>query len=378
MYVATCVVVEADDFRSAAPRRRLYFLAIKAARCVLTNQALREQLQEILTAIRLGTGNVKQCIATDARVISDWLQRRQPQPSRHSDHVDDEKSQPRWHADHAAVFAAAGLAWPPNPTPQQVSDSCWGWLNPTNLGTLTPREQDMIKYFSLLHSPKDFEVEDSSGTSPVWAYDLYHNLSRVAKRSPRGKRCKRLLTVLPHSDMFLVMAHSSRLAIPEELFAFQGFFLSDYGLSVLPAFQRARGPSTPKVFHMSYRDGADLMGNAFNLNAISAFLFAAAFHFGLSVVAPDQVPSARCNARVANAVSVVRSASGRVAGRIVSGEARCVLHPNCSPPSQRRLTGGSPQPTDEETLVKWLLTGSSFTTRLAHQAAFIEQQAGPR
>ena len=148
-----------------------------------------------------------------------------------------------------------------------------------SLSVLTPREQDVIKYFFLRHVPSDFD--DASGKSRIWAFELYHNLTRTLHRSPRGYRCKPLLTVLPNSNMFLVMAHMSRLAVPPELFAFQGFFLEDYGMAVHPAAGRRRGPVTAspsRSFAMSYRDAADLMGNAFNLFAASAFLCALALH----------------------------------------------------------------------------------------------------
>ena len=202
-YVAACVPVGADEFGSVAPRKRLYFFAVLSSRCQLTNNELRSQLQASLQAMRVGPGVIESCLETDQHIIAAWLdgiQRRQ----------DDDQGQ--WAADHAAIFNAAGFAWPPNPSADQMTQSCWGFLTPDNLSTLTPREQDMIRYLLLCHVPRDFQ--DASGTPRVWAFDLYHNLTRVLRRSPRGQRCKPLVTVLPHSDMFLVMAHQSRLVVP--------------------------------------------------------------------------------------------------------------------------------------------------------------------
>ena len=229
-----------------------------------------------------------------------------------------------------------------------------------SLSVLTPREQDVIKYFFLRHVPSDFD--DASGKSRIWAFELYHNLTRTLHRSPRGHRSKPLLTVLPHSNMFLVMSHMSRLVVPPELFAFQGFFLEDYGIAVHPATGRRRGPVTasPRSFPMSYRDAADLMGNAFNLFAASAFLCALALHFEepaesvtLSALPPLESPVC------------VREATGRLAGRIQNGVAQCALHPQCRMPGLRARPR---EHWDDEALERWLLAGFGFTTRLAHQA----------
>jgi len=113
---------------------------------------------------------------------------------------------------------------------------------------------------------------------------------------------------------------------------------------------------------MTYRDAADLMGNAFNLFAASAFLFAAAFHFSspahtrLGCLEPLQ------------AIKVVRGASGSVAGRVVAGVAQCALHPRCVAHGAHIHMGGGLE--GEERLEQWLQAGFGFTTRLAHQAAF--------
>lgn len=349
-YAAACVSVQADEFGSIAPRQRLYFAAVNIAGSQLTSDMLRQQLQADLAVMRIGAGSVEKGLAS-LDVAAEWLH---SLPRRRANE-EDERCQ--WRKDHEHIFGSAGLPWPPKPTPEQAAQSCWKFLNHENLSVLTPREQEVIQYFLLRHVPSDFE--DASGRSRIWAFELYHNLNRTLHRSPRG-RCKPLVTVLPHSNMFLVMSHMSRLAVPPELFAFQGFFLEDYGMAVHPAAGRRRGPVTARNFAMSYRDAADLMGNAFNLFATSAFLCALALHFdrpakSVALSALPQCAPATC----------VRDASGRLAGRIRNGVAQCALHPRCCMP------GGlaCPQkPWDDRTLQRWLQAGFDFTTRLAHQA----------
>jgi hypothetical protein len=304
--------------------------------------------------MRISPGSFESCRASPD-ITAEWLQSLQRRAAE-----DDERRQ--WMKDHERIFRSAGLAWPPVPTSEQAARSCWKFLNQESLSVLSPREQDVIKYFMLRHVPNDFD--DASGESRIWAFELYHNLARTRHRSPRSHRSKPLLTVLPHSNMFLVMAHMSRLVVPPELFAFQGFFLEDYGMVVHPTVGRQRGAVTAsqstRSFALSYRDAADLMGNAFNLFAASAFLCALAPHF--------EEPAARvalsASPRLESLVCV-RDATGRLAGRIQNGVAQCALHPQCCMPG---LRARQREHWDTAALERWLLTGLSFTTRLAHQA----------
>ena len=133
---------------------------------------------------------------------------------------------------------------------------------------LLPREVASLVY-NILSLP----AETRNDVTKRWVWDLGQNSSR------RNILIEQVPGIIPNCLLFFFPGGckeyaasriedggwQSRIVIPEELFAFQGWHLNEHNVSVLP-----RAPSTPAQPHsFTYREMADLVGNSFHSHAFN-------------------------------------------------------------------------------------------------------------
>lgn len=356
-YVAACCPVAADDFGSAAPRERLYFVGILQEYAAdLSSRELHRALTETLSTIKLGPASVESCLEMNMeaadRSLVQWLLL--------SSRRDEEDSRCKWRTEHAKIFQECQQDMPP------ADLSCWSGFSSASKGFLSLREQDALRLLLLKHRPSDFT---SDGGKPiVWAYDLLHSLARIHRRSPRGGKTKPLLTVLPRSNFFLMFGgNQGRLATPSEVCAFQGFFLDEWNITIRPldTTKDRETQCKPMCFALTYREAVDLMGNAFNLFAAAAVVFAACFHLG-NFTAPA-LRGHSCQQQDPVPQEVRHPETNQLLGCVDSAQrsALCRIHNNCG---VSHSTHSSDPVAEGESLRNWLLAGSSFHTGFGHRA----------